>query len=328
MAYPTSELITTATVKAINNITVADYDTFIGTLIPYVCRSIESYCRRRFAKYTWLQWYAPNRELMLDEWPINNILLLGVPYRACILTDTSNNLTFNITQANSRNLNIASKLSVIDASALTSTDYSFGTYTTLGALKTAVEAAHATVTMSYESQPSTVTFANINTLTLRPGTGKTFYFGANYFDQADGTLVDDIYRISDNSDRLLLNNCWFDSIYWPDYGIYTGYPPNIDIQSDVSHQILVVSDCGYAQADVPSELTWVIGAIINDVMAVYDVMGSGKYIGIYQSETLGDYTYRLWDASKTGSGGTGAVINDLINTKYADSLDIFKKKVI
>jgi len=325
MAYPNSELVTLAQVKSINNITVATADTFISALIPLVCRSIESYCRRRFAKATWVQWYAPERELILDEWPINNILLLGVPYRACTLTDTSNLLTFSITQANSRQLNITSKLSVINASTLVATDYSFTTYPTLGALKTQVETDFATVIFAYDTQPTTVTFANINTLTLRPGSGKTFYFGSNYFDQNDGTLVDDIYRLSDNSDRLYLNSCWFDCSFWPDYNnLY----PNTEVLSYPNQEMLVVSDCGYAQADVPDELKWIITSIINDVVFLYGALGTGGYTGLYQSETLGDYTYRFWNSSNTAAGFSSSVINDLINNKYADSLDIFKKKVI
>ena len=325
MAYPTAELVTLAEVKAANNITVATYDTFISTMIPYVCRSIESYCRRRFAKYTWLQWYAPNRELILDEWPINNIILLGVPYTCFTITDTSNLLTFSVSQENSRITSVTSKFTVSDATALTATEYLFSTYTSLGALKTAVETAHPTVTFTYETTPTTVTFATINTKTLRPGSGKTVYFGSNYFDQTSGTITDDVYRISDNSDRLYLADCWFDCSFWPDYN--TTYP-NSDVISYNGNELLVVSDCGYAQADVPPELKWVICCIINDVMAIYNIMGTGSYSGIYKSETLGDYSYALWDADKNPNGTSSSVINDLINSRYAGSLDIFKKKVI
>jgi hypothetical protein len=80
MSYPGSnELVTLAEAKSINNISDTSLDTFYTALIPVVSRTIETYCRRRFLTNTWVQWVPVNSELIVDNWPITQVITLGVP---------------------------------------------------------------------------------------------------------------------------------------------------------------------------------------------------------------------------------------------------------
>jgi hypothetical protein len=145
MSYPgsTDEIVTLAEVKSLNGITVTTYDTYISSIIPVVCRAMENYCRRRFVKSNWIQWVPKENITILDNWPINNVLLIGAPYGCFTINDTNNIYTFNLTHPTSTNPNIVSKLIATNTSTLVQTEYLFSTYTTVGALKTAVEAGLA-----------------------------------------------------------------------------------------------------------------------------------------------------------------------------------------
>jgi len=326
MAYPGSnEIATLAEIKALDNISVVTYDTFLSANIPTICRAIENYCRRRFLKQTWGQWCTMEYELLTDNWPINNVLLLGVPYDAILITDTNNIYNFNVSQVTSNNIQVEAKFTATNTSTLVSTDFLFSTHLTLGTLKTAVEGALAGVTFAYQSSiPSTITAANINTLTLRPTSGKTLYAGLNYFDLTTSNSVGDVYRINENSDRLLINPNYASvthNLSSNQYSNYNGYS-SIDSGSVIDWynetDLLIVYDSGYTTALVPQELKWVVASIIRDLMSLYNLDGSGIYKGIYASEGLGDYNYKLAD---------NAQISQLLN-RYHDLLDFYKKKVI
>jgi hypothetical protein len=329
-AYPGSnELITATEAKSLMNISVSTYDTFINANIPVISRAIENYCRRRFLDSQWTQWTMMDRELMLDNWPITNVYFVGNP-QACIkITDTTNKYNFTVTQAQAENLNIVSKFTVTDTTAFTSTDFLFATYTTIGALKTAVEAAVVGVTFAYEQDPPTMTFASQNTLLLRQSSGKTLYCAINYFDASASTALGDVYRISDSSDRLLLNPAYAEvghSFYSGNYqGPYTTGIDNMDtgwawtpLDWYMNADTCVVYRSGWTTAQVPQELKWVVASILKDLMSLYDLESSGVYKGIYRGETLGDYSYTLDGNAK---------IPQLLD-RYASQLDYFKKKVI
>jgi hypothetical protein len=330
MAYPvTNELVTLADVKANTNISVATYDTFISNLIPQICRAIETYCRRRFVKNTWTEWHSLNNVLITDNWPINNLLLLGVPYNVVKIVDPSNKYNFTITQTTSNNISVDPKFIATNTQTLVATEFLLATYTTLGALKTAVEAALTadSVTFEYQTNNTPITFANLNTLTLRPSDGKTISAGINYFNQTTSTAIGDVYRIGDNSDRILLN---------PNFTIggqstslggnyispYTTGTNNIDYGNSIgwynNSDLLIVYDSGYTTANVPQELKFIVSSIVGDIISIYDIQGSGVYKGIFKSEGLGDYNYEL---------NPKANLADLIE-KYASQLDYFKKKII
>lgn len=319
MSYPGSnELVTTAEVKALSNITVATYDTYIGSVIPSVCRAVETYCGRKFLLNTWIQWVSKDREIFLDNWPINNVLLIGVPYACFTITDTSNKYNFVIQQPTSNNPNTVARFVATNTETLAVTEYLFSVSTTVGALKTAVEAGLVGVTFTYETAPSTITFANLSTSSLRMTSGKTVYIGVNYFDQTSGTSIGDIYRISDNSDRLILNPNYADVSYF----LTSNYPYTMDAGYVLDYynesDTLVIYNSGYATADVPADLKMAVSLIISDLMAYYDIQGGGGWKGIYKSETLGDYSYTI---------GDGSFIWQLVH-KYHDILDHYKIKII
>ena len=329
MSYPgtTNEIVTLAEVKALDNISVATYDTFISALIPTVSRSIEDYCRRRFVLSNWVQWCTIDREVITDNWPINNVLLIGVPYDVVLITDTTGKYNFAVMQQTSNNINLSSGLVVTDTQALTTTAFSFDTHKTLAALKTIVESTLTGVTFAYQSNPTPVDWTKINTLTLRNGSGKTLTAGINYFDVTTGAPVGNVYRISDNSDRIIMNPNYVStsySLYSGNYiGPYTSGYDNIDtgnygLEYFQNQDTLIVYNAGYATADVPQTLKWVVASVINDIMSIYDVQASGVSKNIYSGETLGDYSYKL---------DPKANIPEILN-RYAAQLDYYKKKCI
>ena len=330
MAYPvTNEIVTLAEVKALTNISVTTYDTFISALIPTICRAIENYCRRRFVKSNWTQWFPIEDEVITDNWPINNVLVVGVPYEAVLITDTSNSLNFAVTQTTSNNIQVDSKLIVTDTSALTSTEYLFSTYTTLGALKIAVEAAHATVTFTYQTVQSPIVFSTISTQAIRATVGNTLIVGCNYFEQSTSDSIGDIYRLSDDSDRLFLGSEFLNwcTDYCRSYNCNTAcnYPTT---WYEPSSNIMLIYNAGYTTANMPQELKWIVASIISDYMAIYDIQGYGLPKNIMKSETIGDYSYSLGGSSNYQWGiGTTEGIAGLLN-KYHDQLDSFKKKFI
>jgi len=325
MAYPsTTDLVTLAEVKAVNNISLTTTDTFITNIIPSVCRAVENYCRRRFSKQTWAQWYPVNQEVMLAEWPVNNILYVGMPIQVFTVNDTTNNYTFSITQPNSRSLNVVGKFTAVNNSTLVATDYLFSTYQTLGALKTAVENALTGVTFTYTTNVNVVSYSAINTMTLRASAGYTFDCGYNVF-KINGVQQNQMYRLSDTSDRLIFNpNMAVTSgLYQYGFGQYsTGYA-SIDSTEPLdwltTEDVLVVWSAGFSTEDVPTELKWIISSIIKDMIALFDADGNGGYKGIFTSENLGDYGYTLDGKANLG---------DLISKKYASALDYYKRKVV
>ena len=326
MAYlsNSTDLVTLAEVKAINNIALTTTDTFITALIPSVCRAVENYLRRRLVKQTWAQWYPVNQEVILAEWPVNNILYVGMPIQVFTVNDSTNSYTFSITQPNSRSLNVVGKFTAVNNSTLVVTDYLFSTYQTLGALKTAVETTLAPVTFTYTTNANVVSYSAINTMTLRASTGYTFDCGYNVF-KINGVQQNQMYRLSDTSDRLIFNpNMAVTSgLYQYGFGQYsTGYA-SIDSTEPLdwltTEDVLVIWDAGYATADVPSELKWIISSIIRDILSLYDADGNGSYKGIYKSEMLGDYQYTLFPEAN---------LSALINEKYSKSLDYYKRKVV
>lgn len=325
MSYPNNQTIATlAEVKSYSNITSASYDTFINAYLPVIDRAIENYCRRRFLSSNWIQWVTRDKELITDNYPINNILLIGIPKDVVLITDTNNIYNFNITQTSSNNISIDGAFKATNTSTLVTTEFLFSTYTTLGALKNAVEMALVGVTFAYQANSTPLTYANLNTLSLRAGSGKTIYAGINYFDQTTSTSLGDVYRISDNSDRLVINPNLAEVSHLGNFGLgmYSAGYSNIDSGYTLNYyneyDIMVIYDAGYTTANMPQELKWIAASVIRDLMSLYDIDSSGGYKGIMKQENLGDYGYSL---------DPNANVSQLLN-RYADQLDYFKKKCI
>jgi hypothetical protein len=327
--------VTLAEVKALNNISVTTYDTFISANISTVCRAIEQFCRRRFVKADWIQWAPRAEALLTDNWPINYVAMLGVAYDVILITDTSNIFNFNVTQTTSNNIEVESKLSVINTSTMVATDFLFSTYPTLGQLKTAVETAIPTVTFAYQAVPSTITIANVSCLTLRATVGKTLSAGIDYFNQSTSNGLGNIYRISDTSDRLFINpnTAMVSGVsrYATNSQYLMGFN-NIDNISTLDwyqdYDLMIAYNAGYTTSNMPKELKWIVSSIFADLMALFDVQGSGAYKGLVKSEGLGDYNYTLGgnDQNKWGVGDTAGLAGIL--NKYHDALSQFMKKVI
>jgi hypothetical protein len=326
--YPNGvSILTLAECKSLNNISVTTYDTYISSMLPIVERSIEDYCRRRFCTYSWTQWITMDREIMTDNWPINNVLLIGNPYDVVLITDTTNSYNFNIVQTTSNNITIDGAFIATNTATLVTSSFAFATYTTIGALKTQVEATLSGVTFAYQDNPTPITFSTLSTLTLRNGSGKTLTAGINLFDATTGNPLGNVYRINDNSDRIIMNPNYTSSSYSLSSGSYngpytTGYN-NIDggnygREFYQNQDTLLIYNAGYSTTNMPATLKWVVASIIRDVMSLYDVDGNGSYKGLMKSETLGDYSYTL---------GDGASLANIIN-RYAEQLDFWKKKNI
>ena len=298
--YPASqEIMTVAEVKAQIGIPVATttFDIQIASWIPVVRSQMEMYCDRKFLKWNWQQWFEYDRAIILPQYPVNNILHLGTPVAAISITDTSNNLQFFVNQPDSSNYTAIPKFVVTDSSDFTTTEFLFSTYTTIGDLKTAVEAAFATVTMAVSTAP-VPDFSTMNTLRLRRGSGYTIYASIQQ---------NVLYRIDDNTQRTLI------------------IPQNVIVQFNAldywfETSLLIMWEAGYTpQENVPQALQFIVSSIIRDMMSLYDLDSSGVPKNIFKSETLGDYSYTLDPSS---------MISNLINEKYAAQLEIWRKKSI
>lgn len=326
--YPgTNELLTLAEYKSLTGTSATAYDTFLTSQIPAVSRAIETFCRRRFLSWTWTQWVPVDRELLLDSWPCTNVVLLGVPYICFTIADTSNLLNFQISQPSSSTPEVVARMTVTNTSTFAVTEFLFSAFATVGALKTAVEAAFpGVVTLTYGNLPVTTTFASVNTLTLRPTSGKTVYFGANYFDQTNSNPIGDVFRLNDLSDRLVINPNLVNTsrLFSGGYDYYSTGWGNVDPNSSVNldfyqpDDMLAVYTAGWATADVPNDLKQTVSNIIRDIVSLFDMDGSGVYKP-FKSETLGDYSYDQFDNNK---------LSELIESKYAKSLDYYRRKWI
>ena len=65
--------------KSLTNTTSAADDTFINVLIPVVSSQLQDYCDRIFDKQKNYQWFCFDYELILPQWPINDVLFVCSP---------------------------------------------------------------------------------------------------------------------------------------------------------------------------------------------------------------------------------------------------------
>lgn len=290
-----AEIVSLAEIKSYCNISSSDYDSFITSYIPIVRDQIETYCDRRFLKWTWQEWFPYNRSIMLPQYPVNTIMFMGTPVMAVNVVDPDSKYSFDIKQTNGVNPSIMPKLTVIDTQAFTTQDYDFSDYTTVAALIAQVNIDYPNLVFTVSTSPS-YDFNNMNTLSLRAGTGLNWY----------GALRQDVlYKIDDATNRNLL------------------VPENVTLSFNAldywfETALNIVWDAGYTQAQVPGTLKMVVCSIFRDIMSIYDVDGSGTYRGIYNSETLGDYSYSIGNFSKIG---------ELVTQKYASMLQPYKKLI-
>lgn len=298
MSYPNgSYIVTLSEYKSLTNTSVTTSDTFINSLIPTVQKGIENYLDRKLIKWNWSGWFDYEREIILPEYPINYVQIIGTPCTAITVTESTSPSVyqFYVSSAESTNETVASQLNITNGQTLTTTEFSFDTYTTLGALKTAVETALPTLTLTLNTS-SYSDCSSWSTKLLRSGSGSTIY----------GVAKQDIaYRITGGMNRIL-------SI--PNDASLNIATSDFYFDSD----IFVAWNAGYAQSNIPQDIKLVASSVIKDMLSIYDSDNSNQSKSIYKSETLGDYSYTL-DSMST--------INNLIQ-KYAPILESYKKKSI
>ena len=289
-------LLTLAEYKTITGTTSTTNDAFITSQIPVIQSALETYLDRKFDRAVNYEWLQYSESMQLEQWPVNNVLLIGTVITMATIADTSNTLSFSIVSGKNVQDGIAG-MYVTNQYTLASTFYSFATYTTLATLKTAVETAHATVTITYATNP-TYTYASVSTNLLRDSTGLEIY-GAYSQLQLQ-------YRIEEGTRRVLsvpknITSLFQAMDYWFENSIFVAY------------------NYGYDTANVPQGLKFIVSSIIIDIISIYDLNSSGVYKGIYSGETLGDYSWTL---------NPNSTLNALINDKYASALEPYRKKVI
>lgn len=285
-------LLTLAQYKSLTGTTATTNDTLISALLPAVQSQLETYCDRKFDRSTYYEWLKYNGEIELDQWPVNNILMIGTVIETGTWTDTSNTLLLNLQRGINSQDGIAG-LYVTNQYTLATTFYSFATYTTLATLKTAVEAAHATLTLAYPTAP-TYTYASMSTNLLRDCTGNVMY-GA----YAQPSIQ---YRIEEGTRRTLIIpanvTTYFQALnYWLEETLFVAY------------------NYGYDNANVPSGLQLTLSNIIKDMVNITTSSGGG----LYKSQTITNYSETTWDTAQ---------INKLITERYTADLEPFRRKSI
>lgn len=286
--YPNNQtLVSLAEVKSLTGLTSAS-DASINALIPSITEQIESYLDRRLLKYNWYEWHHYNNQILLSQYPVNNILRIGTPTQVISITETSGVYNFNVEQADSTNTNITPSFIAVNLGSFAVTEFSFDTYTTLTDLKVAVEAAIPTATLDI-----TVGYETQNTLCLRSGSGTKIY---------GVTKQDVLFRIDDACNRTLT------------------IPSNVSIQFHsldywFETVLFVAYSAGYTSATTPAGLKLIISNIIKDTLNI-NSLGSSSLL---KSESIKNYSYSLFDSSQ---------ISTLINTKYATDLEPYRKKIL
>jgi len=223
-------LITTAEFKALMNISGTTYDTLLASLIPAVQSEIESVLDRKFDSQNfsqWFSWVAGAGQIVLPQWPLQKLLLIGQAVKMATLTWASGDYGIEV---------LSDKISVVNV--LTPTDFTFAAHPTLDVMKVAIENSTA-VRVAIESGYTTTRCELLQT-----GSGTTWY-GAKRLDAR--------LRLLDRSDRVLGLIESLDTVFLLD-----------DIQG---YDLMIAWTAGYATADVPAGLKLVTANILADCVA-------------------------------------------------------------
>jgi len=245
-------IISLADYKSLTGTTSAADDTLLTALLPGINDLVEKYCDRHFdlANYRiWQNYYNP---IIVPEYPINKILMIGAPQNVANLSwATTDDFAVEIRE---------DSIIITDTGdfALTSQTFLFSNYTTLLALKTKIEDdwdIAVTIVSGYDS---------LNPLLLKTGTGQAWY-------GAIRCTVD--FRILDDSQRCLeLYGAWFS---------YCCMAPNLD------NNLFVMWSAGYTAATMPYGLKLTTAYILRDWLN-FKKMGSK---GLLKSESVTNYSY-------------------------------------
>lgn len=179
----------------------------------------------------------------------------------------------------------------ITDNTLTTTTITFGgAITTLTDIKTAVELALPAITLTINSG-----YTNLNYKLIRVGTGRDIY-GAKRND-CQTKLVEDENRTVE-------------------FVMDSGFVFFTSADTVCDTNVLMVYNAGWATADMPEALKQIAVNIIKDIMNIQ----TAGMTGLYQSETITNYSYTL------GQNVTQYVGKEL--DKYTDLLQPFVKKTV
>lgn len=246
-------IITLSDYKSLTGTTVAIDDALLTALLPGVNDLVERYCDRHFdlANYRiWQNYYNP---IILPEYPINKILMIGAPQNVANLSwATTDDFSVEIREDG---------VVITDTGhyALTSQTFLFSAYPTLLDLKTKIEDDWdiiVTIVSGYDT---------LNSMLLKTGTGQAWY-------GAIRCSVD--FRILDDSQRCLeLYGPWFS---------YCCMVPNLD------NNLFVMWSAGYTSTSMPKGLQLTTAYILRDWLN-FKKMGSK---GLLKSEQITHYQYQ------------------------------------
>lgn len=271
-----------STYKSLTNTTVTTYDSYITDLLPVVQNEIEIYCDRLFDAQVHKQWcrFDHSRLITLPQYPVNSIYFIGSPTNVANISITSG--TYNI-EVNT------DKVTIVDLNSYNypTDDYLFSDNNTLADLKAAIEGDYPLISISIVSG-----YETMNSQLLRTGIGDSW---------TGATKVDSPARLLDNHERTIR---FAEDAYFS-YNLDFYFPENL----------YIIWNGGYTSSTMPSSLQMIEAGIIKDYIG-YSLKKPG--FGLYQSESITNYSYTLWD------------INYLKNIiiSYDDRLLDFKKKSI
>lgn len=163
-------IISLTTYRSLTNTSNGSDDTYIQSLIDATNNQVEVYCDRSFDSQDYLEWYDLERTLILKQYPITSIKMLGELNEVASFTADYN---YEVTPT---------ALNITDAN-LVSTAITFSPAITN--LTQIANACSSIATMTIEAG-----YENLNYKLLRTGTGKTIY-GAKRSDYQTYLLKDE-----------------------------------------------------------------------------------------------------------------------------------------
>jgi len=280
-------IITTAEYQSYTGTTLTPAQTtYVNSLIPVVQNQIETYLDRLLDAQDYSEWYKYSRHLVLRQYPVNNVKFIGGVDE--VANFDSEDYNYEITPT---------ALYVTDNTLTTTTITFGGAITTLTDIKTAVEAA-LPVVLTINSG-----YANLSYKLLRVGTGREV-MGAKRNDCKTKLIEDE--------------NRTLEFIMDAGFVFFT----SLDYTSDTN--VFVVYNAGYAEASIPQAIKMVAVNSIKDILNIQGFSSEGVISGIYQMESITNYSYAL----ANGAQWKGSMDIASIVSKYYGDLDPFRKKTI
>lgn len=258
-------------------------DTLVNSLIPAVNDLVQLYCDRTFDEADYSDWFEYSENITLTQYPITQVKFIGYAQK---VAQFSNSTDYNYQVSETG-------ITVTKDSDFTQTSFPFSAYATLAALKTAIETAYPTITLTIETG-----FTTLNYRLIKQGFGDTLYGAVR------NSLISRItgYRTLEVLASLQNN------LYLPFFDILIREP------------LFVLWTAGYTSSTMPKGLQLIVANIVRDLVVLKTELPKG---GAIKSESLSltnaDYSYTL---------GDNALIQKIINENYASGLDFYRKVTV